>query len=344
MGNDPFFSLQDTDPSVNPAIYLTDVSKQDKPWDSHKMNIVDIANALAIAPPDLRKRSGNVQDCAEQLYYAMTNDVDKPFRLRKAWFCRDRACTMCQWRRSLKWLAVSHQTMPRITELYPKHRWVYVTLTVRNCEITELRDTITELNRMFTALVRKLKKNFGKHGYIKSVEVTRAKDDTAHPHLHVAFLVEADYFRGSKYVSRQTLAEMWASVGKLDYYPQTDIRALKPKKGKTQAQTISEVIKYSVKSSDLLQKDKKPIDDTRAKGTLTGNGNDWLYEYLRQTKGLRFLAIGGILKGLFKADLDDADLVHINDDCVADADTDADTDDENLVMFAFDRNVKRYKI
>ncbi|MCE4093448.1 protein rep, partial [Klebsiella pneumoniae] len=54
-------------------------------------------------------------------------------RLREAHFCRVRHGPVCQWRRSLMWQARFYQSLPRIVADYPDSRWMFLTLTVRNC-------------------------------------------------------------------------------------------------------------------------------------------------------------------------------------------------------------------
>ncbi|MDK6280879.1 protein rep, partial [Escherichia coli] len=96
-------------------------------------------------------------------------------RLRDARFCRVRHCPICQWRRSLMWQARFYQSLPKIVAEYPDARWLFLTLTVRNCPITELGDTLTVMNAAFQRL--KDRKEFrGVLGWVRTTEVTRGKD------------------------------------------------------------------------------------------------------------------------------------------------------------------------
>ncbi|MGZ7278142.1 protein rep, partial [Streptococcus pyogenes] len=70
-------------------------------------------------------------------------------RLRSAEFCRVRHCPVCQWRRSLMWQARFYQALPRIVADYPDSRWMFLTLTVRNCDIADLAETLTAMNAAF---------------------------------------------------------------------------------------------------------------------------------------------------------------------------------------------------
>ncbi|MDI5829687.1 protein rep, partial [Salmonella enterica subsp. enterica serovar Kentucky] len=39
--------------------------------------------------------------------------------------------------------------MPKIVADYPDARWMFVTLTVRNCDIADLGETLTAMNAAF---------------------------------------------------------------------------------------------------------------------------------------------------------------------------------------------------
>ncbi|MCV5296582.1 protein rep, partial [Escherichia coli] len=81
---------------------------------------------------------------------------------------------VCQWRRSLMWQARFYQSLPKIVADYPDARWMFLTLTVRNCAIEDLGDTLTALNAAFQRMkVRKESKSV--QGWIRTTEVTRGR-------------------------------------------------------------------------------------------------------------------------------------------------------------------------
>ena len=335
--------IQNDSESVN--LFLSDVSPNDKPWDIHKANCVRISKALT-ADKEFAVRGYNLNECADWLIYTATDNQDKPLVLSNANFCRDRACPICQWRRALRWVATMHQQLPQVHELYPTHRWLFLTLTVKNCEIENLRTTIQDMNKAYSRMMRGLRKRMPEIGYIRTTEVTRAKDDTAHPHLHCMLLVPAEYF-GKKYIKQTEWAELWQKALKCDYMPIVDIRVpknfkelFKPENLTTKSKVtkfksiIAELLKYSIKPSDLLKKTEE-------------EDYEWLYEYLRQVKGLRFLCVGGVLKKLIKAewapdDEDNNQLIHINSD---DDEEENSSEQEQLAFrFVYDRMLWRYKL
>jgi plasmid rolling circle replication initiator protein Rep len=305
--------------------YLSDLSPDDKPWDIHRAQSDEIAKIYDSIGYD--GYAGRISECAQLLTYALkaTDDGEVKLKLREARFCRVRHCLVCQWRRSLMWRARFFKALPEIQAKYPTGRWIFLTLTVTNCEISELRETLTWMNAAWSKLTRR--KNFPALGFVKSVEVTRSLDGTAHPHFHCLMFVPASYF-SHKYISQAEWANLWQSCLKTDYTPVVDIRAVKLKKtslkskpdplNKAMAQAVCETLKYAVKPSDLLADPK------------------WLDELTKQLQKTRAISIGGCLKEFFSED-DPEDLIN------ADIEEDEKTDDDTYLFFNWSTIVSRYK-
>ena len=52
-----------------------------------------------------------------------------------------------------------------------------------------------------------------------------------HPHFHAMLLVKSTYFNRD-YINQVEWTDMWIKAMRLDYYPQVDIRAVKPNHAK----------------------------------------------------------------------------------------------------------------
>ena len=306
--------------------YLSDLSPDDKPWDIHRAQSDEIAKIYDSIGYD--GYAGRISECAQLLTYALkaTDDGEVKLKLREARFCRVRHCLVCQWRRSLMWRARFFKALPEIQAKYPTGRWIFLTLTVSNCKISELRETLMWMNAAWSKLTRR--KNFPALGFIKSVEVTRNfEDGTAHPHFHCLMLVPAGYFKRG-YISQANWAILWQSCLKTDYTPRVDVRAVKPKKtplkakpdplNKAMAQAVCETLKYAVKPSDLLADPK------------------WLDELTKQLQKTRAISIGGCLKEFFSED-DPEDLIN------GDIEEDEKTEDDTYLFFNWSTIVSRYK-
>jgi plasmid rolling circle replication initiator protein Rep len=305
--------------------FLSDLSPDDKPWDIHRAQSDEIAKIYdSIGYDGYAKRIG---ECAQLLTYALkaTDDGEVKLKLREARFCRVRHCLVCQWRRSLMWRARFFKALPEIQAKYPTGRWIFLTLTVSNCELFELRQTLTWMNAAWQRLIQR--KVFPALGFVKSVEVTRSPDGTAHPHFHCLMLVPAGYF-GKGYITQAEWANLWQSCLKTDYTPVVDIRAVKPKKtplnakpdplNKAMAQAVCETLKYSVKPGDLLADPK------------------WLDELTKQLQKTRAISIGGCLKEFFSED-DPEDLIN------GEIEEEEKSEDDSLLLFDWSAIVRRYK-
>jgi plasmid rolling circle replication initiator protein Rep len=255
--------------------YLTNFSPSDKPWDNHR-DKADIVSSYYEA--DFENYSLQIERCAQLLLFGSRLDVQgqRTIRLKSAFFCRVRNCPVCQWRRSLMWKARLGTALPLIERDYPKAAWLHLTLTVRNCEITNLRDTIKLMNSAWKRL-SELKK-FPAVGFFKSLEVTRGKDGSAHPHFHILMMVSSSYFQGANYIKQDKWIEMWKKALRIDYDPGAHIKRVNTIFDLDKFNTISEIAKYTVKADDLTA------------------DREWLVEYTKQIHKLRAISLGGILK------------------------------------------------
>jgi hypothetical protein len=229
----------------------------------------------------------------------------------------------------MKWKARFFKAIPKILEAYPNASFLLLTLTQRNCELADLRETLQGMNKAWERLSQR--KQFPAIGWFKSVEVTRVWDcfdgsklvgrhgDTwvykwekqykrklrlvptseVHPHFHVSLMVKPSYFKKT-YLSQATWTELWAKSLRIDYTPIVDVRVVKPRPGHENdlgagmAAAILETLKYGVKESDLV------------------NDRDWLIELTKQLHKTRAVAIGGVFRDLIRED-DPEDLIHDED-------------------------------
>jgi plasmid rolling circle replication initiator protein Rep len=153
---------------------------QDTPWDKHRRFADRVMSHYAGSKFD--RYAERIALCSQLLEFDLkaADGNTSRLQLRSARFCRVRHCPVCQWRRSLMWKAKAYQVLPKVVEQYPTHRWLFVTLTQKNIPITELRSTLTEMNKSFKRMVGR--KIFPAVGWLKATEVTRGKYETAHPH------------------------------------------------------------------------------------------------------------------------------------------------------------------
>ena len=301
--------------SNSPA--LSELSARDKPWDKHRQN-ADKVEAL-YAGSEFQSYSDRVRFCSEFLQFGLVHDDDyeaMKLKLRAARFCRVRHCPVCQWRRSLMWKAKAYKVLPRIVEDYPNHRWLFMTLTVKNVPITELKATLSHMNRSFQRLIQR--KAWPAVGWLRSTEVTRGRDGSAHPHFHCLLMVKPGYF-GKNYIKQVQWVQLWRKCARLDYDPILDVQAVK--RGDTPMCLVPELLKYCTKESDMVA------------------DREWFLELTRQMHKTKAITTGGVLKSYLK------ELESEPDDLIGkDEDADGLTDDEIRLMFGWQRKDKRYRL
>lgn len=318
--NNVYEHIYQIPPSDDTELALADVSDKDSIWDDQRYK-TELVGDIYGYNAEFERYADRMTECSTFLAYSFNDDGIK---LKNANFCRVRHCPVCQWRRSLFWKSNMYIAYDEIKEKYPTHRWLFLTLTVKNCEITDLRETLKYMNESWQRLIKR--KQFLKtvEGWIRTTEVTKGKDGSAHPHFHIMLLVKPSYF-AKNYIKQSEWSEMWQSCLKVDYMPITDVRSVRAKKKKgleisslddAVKAAIMETLKYSVKPSDMI-------------GDGSKKDNAWFYELTRQTFKLRFIASGGALKDALKQsdDITNNELVNADQD-----DNESETDDRRLVF------------
>lgn len=174
----------------------------------------------------------NVLHCGDYLQFNFDGIKSK---LTKANFCKDKLCPMCAKRRSLK---LYHQLFDIVESLKKDYDFLFLTLTVPNCKLSDLKDVCdnmqTAFNRKFiryTAILSAFK------GYFRALEITVDNNEyitrdmycgnskkhlksrkkyydglglkigdknpnflMCHPHFHCIVAVDKDYFTSDKYL------------------------------------------------------------------------------------------------------------------------------------------------
>ena len=294
---------------------LSDLSSRDKPWDKHRANSDKAADHYRGS--DFNAYAQRIDFCSQLLDFKLTPDAAKgelKLKLAAARFCRVRHCPVCQWRRSLMWKAKAYQVLPTIVEAYPSHRWLFLTLTVKNCAIADLKETLTWMHESFKRMTKL--KSFPAVGWLKSTEVTRGKDRSAHPHFHCLLLVKPSYF-GKNYIKQSEWVDTWRRCLRIDYNPVLDVQAVK--QGHKPMELVPELLKYCVKESDLV------------------GDREWFLELTRQMHNMRCVATGGVLKDYLKA------LEQEPEDLIGEGEEE-DQLDEGHLYFGWRHKEKKYKL
>ncbi len=310
--------------STDDEIYLSDLSSRDKPWDEHKANAVKVQTLFEDL--EYQRYVERMQKCAKQLDFAFQaqDTGELKLKLQHAWFCRVRFCPTCQWRRTLMWRARFYEMLPRLLSAYPSARFIFLTPTVKNCPLGELRDTIALMTSAWQRLSQR--KAFPAIGWVRSLEVTRNPDDnSAHPHFHCLLMVKPSYFTGKHYIKQSEWRELWRDALRVDYLPVVNVKVVKPPKhleGDDRAglaTAIMETLKYGVKEPDLLA------------------SAEWLAGLTKQLHNVRGVAVGGELKRYLRDD-EPEDLINTDD---PDPDWEL-LDNDDHIIFEWKSIISRY--
>lgn len=260
---------------------LQDIARsgRQRPWRANKYVSALLSESLQRL--NLSKKSDLVRGCATFLRFKECGNPNcghhKSLELSN--FCRVRLCPMCAWRKSL---VVAHQVkqVAHVLAQREKVRWLFLTLTIRNCEGSELKPTVTELMEGFRRLMMYKAVKGATLGWFRALEVTHNLDefsesyDTYHPHFHVLIAVKPSYF-GKGYIDQAQWTSLWKKAMKLSYEPVVHIQTVKEKSrnqdkenqlladhgieiapngefNELPASVVAETAKYTIKSSDYV--------------------------------------------------------------------------------------------
>jgi plasmid rolling circle replication initiator protein Rep len=317
-------------------VALVDLSPEDAKWDKFRSE-ADYIMSLYAQVPEYARYAERMAECSIYLKFAQKSNPEtgeSKLKLDKARFCRVPRCPPCNWRRQLMWRAKTFKVMPQILEDYPKAKFIFLTLTVRNCAVEDLRETINNMNKAWNRFTNR--RNFPAIGFIKALEVTRSfQDDTAHPHFHCLLMVKPSYFTGNYYINQNQWTEMWKECLQINYTPIIHVESVKTSKPEVNdgmLHSVLETIKYSTKSSDFMFDDKR-INLGQFKPDV-----DWLVAFTEQMYKLRTISTGGVFKKyLHELEKEPEDLIHADDI----------PEDDNLLvsayfMFQWDGHIQRY--
>lgn len=298
---------------------LSDYSPKDAKWDVYRAQTELTADLLA-EYDEFQRYAARMADCSGVLLFGWETQPETGetrLRLKQARFCRCRHCATCAWRRTLAMTARFLEALPGLMRDHPKARWLFLTLTVPNCPIEELGETLKAMNAGWGRLVKR--QEFKPVlGWARSTEVTQEAKRTgyAHPHFHCLLMVPPSWFT-RHYVKQSRWVELWRDCMRLDVDPVVDVRAIKGDVMGAAAETLK-TFGYSVKPEQAAA------------------DPEWFLEMIRQVHRKRFFAAGGALKEAFKEPETDEEM--IQGDQPAEG-----LDDGSRLAFAWTPTQKRYR-
>ena len=247
-----------------------------------------LGHSIARLFPDDQKRINRVFSCGSQTSIVYSPSLHKS-HIESFW-CDERCCPVCNYYKSR---SLFSRVYNYVRENSDKN-YVFLTLTVPNVPMSELRDTVKRMNRAFGRMFRiqdKKSKTFPMFsGYIRRLEVTYNIDSdsksyrTFHPHLHVLLECKPEYKPHSKcfyhtseivkdwryYMEDESISEKAQKIKRIrplgSYDSEDQYRA-------ALADRVAEVAKYPMKfNKKLVHPDFEFLFDEYVAGMFTLKG------------------------------------------------------------------------
>lgn len=277
---------------------------KDRKWRERKLQNIKLADSFN----KLDYKSNlvqNVSECAEIITFLQSPDGS--LKLNQTWFCKNKLCPICNWRRAMKYSYQSSLILEEAVKREPKGKFLFLTLTIENIAGNELNSALSKLTKAFKRLFKRAKVQKNLIGFIRATEVTveEKREGFYHPHLHVLLMIKSSYFNKNDYISQSEWTELWRNSLKADYTPIVNIKSVKNKDTNVfdkdgLKKAILETAKYPVKPINFDDNNLKVIDD--------------LYNGLYRK---RQLAYGGLFKKIKTElkldDLENGDLIKIDE-------------------------------
>ena len=154
----------------------------------------------------MKSQLKRLQEC-NRFWVTETYEASRVKILLKTYLCKDKFCNNCN---QVKKLILQNRFLPYM-EKY-KDSLYHIVLTVPDCSGADLRATIQHMTRCFKTLINYLNGNkkmqgidflrYDFQGCIRSLEITY-KEDSYHPHFHVAAVLGNDEVIGQKRIINQ---------------------------------------------------------------------------------------------------------------------------------------------
>lgn len=303
----------------------------ERPWRVNKQ--VDQFLAEAYSDLGYESLAGRVGSCAKYLsFLACPRSQSHPKKLKSARFCRDRLCSNCQWRKSMRQFKTSLKIGRVALERHPNLKLIFLTLTVPNVVLRDLSDALGRLFGSWRRLYQRKEVRRVVKGYSRALEITYNHERSDwHPHIHAVLAVPSSYFKTDLYITHDRWLEMWQGSCRMPQITQVDVRKIKTaRKGVDPLEVgFAEASKYGIKPwstasrvsvRKLMKEPYLDRKDLEGHAWLRQTGEETA-EVVRQLRGAlenrRLVGTGGIFKeikrelGLKDGEDKDVDLVNV---------------------------------
>jgi plasmid rolling circle replication initiator protein Rep len=215
----------------------------------------------------------------------------------ESYHCHVRLCPNCIKRREQRMRAIAYQALEELIQDHPDIRFVFLGLTVPNCDIWDLRTTLKIMSKAWNKFIKYKPIAKVVRGFARSVEVTPGDEknpdgsprlDRAHPHYHVLLAVDDGYFTGRNYLKREKWLKHWQKATCNPAITQVDVRTIYNRETKKKIDydnspevidAVREIMKYEIKFESIEEQDA-----------------GYIITMADQLHNMRFAAYGGLIK------------------------------------------------
>jgi hypothetical protein len=270
---------------------LTSLKKQAKVV-KLRYEFLDHPNAarMALCSPDLRVRVSSE---------ITLEGIDTRFSYEGAHWCRVRWCPVCMAAKESKWMAKFLKAFGSKPTLPDDPQFIFITLTVKNCKLSDLRVTIANMNKAWKKMLARTDSPI--EGYLRSLELTaqlspddktkfhRVDDEImVHPHFHAVLAVPSNYFQ--KWYKNYHSFDKWRAVWKkalgCDYDPIIHVKKIKffisETGNNSMVKAVAETFKYCIKPGEFVD--------------FGEDSTDYLEGITEQMQNLKAVTVGGYFK------------------------------------------------
>lgn len=276
-----------------------------------------------------RRKRDATSRCATDLDFVRTENGK--LKLYQAWFCKDRLCPMCNWRRAMKLTTQIAQMLDAMQKKGITGRPIFLTLTMRNVKGGDISKSFSDFAKAFKRLMEYKAVKDWCLGAIRTSEITyNGSRDDYNTHIHCLLWFKPGYFKGGAYLSHEKWTALWKKAARLDYTPVVNVKAIKPKTPTENDTTgyfaaVLEVAKYPVKPDAFVKFTDAPDSETPEQKQARLQHIKDLEQGMYKKRLISFFGIfKAIHKELHLDDTEDGDLVN--------ADGDEDTEDKTITV------------
>ena len=231
-----------------------------------------------------------LMECGTYLGFATTTEGRTA--IVEANFCKQRLCPSCNWRRSLKIFGNTSRILDYLDQTQGvKIKYLFLTLTVRNCPLPQLGAQIDAMSDGFHRMTNNKAWKRRVLGCMRTLEVTINHETMeAHPHFHLILAVDRKYAtkNDETYWNHDQWVSVWQKSCRLDYTPNVSIERVRGRRS-----GVAEVSKYMAKDTDYIVSAWENQIGTEEAEAAT----DYIVKNLQeQMRGRRLISYTGLLR------------------------------------------------